>query len=127
MDLLPFGALTEVSRWLFLQYSWCLCCRHGKPSSSTIIPSPLRVTILDSQASTSFSHQNNFKNTLSCCAERIVLLLDLHPCVVLAAMNFILFFGELCGQMPESKAPVLDKKRGVDEVDGEIVKLRAFA
>ena len=35
MDLLPFGALTELSRWLFPrwlfpQYSWCLCCRHGK-------------------------------------------------------------------------------------------------
>ena len=30
MDLLPFGAVTELSRWLFPQYSWCLCCRHGK-------------------------------------------------------------------------------------------------
>ena len=43
----------------------------------------------------------------------------------LIAVNF--FFGELCGQMPESKTPVLDKKRPVDEVDSEIVKLRAFA
>ena len=29
--------------------------------------------------------------------------------------------------MPESKTPVVDKKRPVDEVDSEIVKLRAFA
>ena len=33
MDLLPFGAVTELSRWLFPQYSWCLCCRHGKPNN----------------------------------------------------------------------------------------------
>ena len=29
--------------------------------------------------------------------------------------------------MPESKTPVVDKKRPADEVDSEIVKLRAFA
>ena len=52
---------------------------------------------------------------------------SLHPYVVLTAVNFYLILGELCGQMPESKAPVLDKKRPVDEVDYEIVKLRAFA
>ena len=45
----------------------------------------------------------------------------------LIAVNLFLFFGELCDQMPESKTPVLDKKRPVDEVDSEIVKLRAFA
>ena len=28
--------------------------------------------------------------------------------------------------MPESKTPVVDKKRPVDEVDSEIIKLRAF-
>ena len=50
---------------------------------------------------------------------------SLHPCVVSYCSEF--FFGELCGQMPESKTPVLDKKRPVDEVDSEIVKLRALA
>ena len=50
------------------------------------------------------------------------------PVLYLIAVNFIfVFFCELCGQMPESKTPVLDKKRPVDEVDIEIVKLRAFA
>ena len=29
--------------------------------------------------------------------------------------------------MPESKTAVVDKKRPVDEVDAEIIKLRAFA
>ena len=52
---------------------------------------------------------------------------SLHPCVVSYCSEFIFVFGELCGQMPESKTPVLDKKRPVDEVDPEIVKLRAFA
>ena len=51
----------------------------------------------------------------------------LHPWVVSYCSEFIFVFGELCGQMPESKTPVLDKKRPVDEVDPEIVKLRAFA
>ena len=42
-------------------------------------------------------------------------------------MNLFSFFGELCGQMPESKTPVLAKTRPLDEVDSEIVKLSAFA
>ena len=49
--------------------------------------------------------------------------LSLHFCVVLILFYF---FGELCGQMPESKTPVVDKKRPVNEVDSEIVKLRAL-